>query len=311
VALCRNATNEECHPLGSDVIRLAPFVFSMVQLARMQERAVHQVFTTKEALEGAGVKLHRGFGYFELPLFDPFLLFDDFSSSKSEDFLPGFPLHPHRGIETVTYVLKGDVNHKDSIGNAGIIGPGDVQWMNAGSGIVHEEMPHGADGLTGFQLWVNLPAKHKMMKPQYQEITADTIPTVALGGARVHVIAGSYNGTKGPVADIMASPTYLDIELNPGATVAIPVSVGDTSFLYIFAGSIVTSGASYEKGSILLHDRSGDVVTITTREAGARLLFISGTPLNEPIAWHGPIVMNTDEEIQVALYDLQNDTFIR
>ncbi len=283
----------------------------MVQLARMQERVVHKVFTTKEALEGAGVKLHRGFGYFELPLFDPFLLFDDFSSSEPQDYLPGFPLHPHRGIETVTYVLKGDVSHKDSIGNAGTIGPGDVQWMNAGSGIVHEEMPHGAEGLTGFQLWVNLPQKHKMMNPQYQEIHASDIPTVSRDGARVHVIAGLFDETSGPVKDIMASPSYLDIALTPGNTLTVPVQSGDTSFLYIVEGSVVTGDAPYERGTIILHNRMGDTVTVTAREHGARFLFVSGTPLNEPIAWHGPIVMNTDDEIRVALYDLQNGTFIK
>jgi hypothetical protein len=277
----------------------------------MLERRVKKVFATKEALEGAGVRLHRGFGYFELPLFDPFLLFDDFSSSKSEDFLPGFPLHPHRGIETVTYVLKGDVSHKDSIGNAGTIGPGDVQWMNAGSGIVHEEMPHGTDGLTGFQLWVNLPAKHKMMKPQYQEIHAADIPTISRDGVNVHIIAGSFEGTTGPVKDIMASPSYLDITLTPGSTIVAPVQSGDTSFLYLFEGGVVTGDASYEPGTIILYDRAGDVVTVTAREHDARFLFVSGTPLNEPIAWHGPIVMNTDDEIRVALYDLQNGTFIK
>ncbi len=171
------------------------------------ERPIQKIMSVQKAIEGAGVHLHRGFGYRELPLFDPFLLFDDFSSERKEDYLPGFPLHPHRGIETVTYVLKGDVAHKDSIGNAGTIGPGDVQWMNAGSGIVHEEMPHGENGLMGFQLWVNLPRSHKMMEPQYQEIHAEEIPTIFKDGALVHVIAGSFDGTQGPVKDIMASPT--------------------------------------------------------------------------------------------------------
>lgn len=275
------------------------------------ERRIQEIVHTKAALEGAGVHLHRGFGYFELPKFDPFLLFDDFSSETPSDYLPGFPLHPHRGIETVTYVLKGDVTHKDSIGNAGTIGPGDVQWMNAGSGIVHEEMPHGEQGLSGFQLWVNLPKQHKMMAPEYQEIKADAIPTVAINGARVHIIAGVFNDTKGPVADIMASPTYFDIELEPGASISIPVREGDTSFLYTFQGSIVTAHSSHESGTILLHERIGNEVAVTAREHGARFLFCAGTPLNEPIAWHGPIVMNTDDEIRVALYDLQNGTFIK
>jgi redox-sensitive bicupin YhaK (pirin superfamily) len=274
-------------------------------------RKIAEVIHTKEALEGAGVKLNRGFGYFELPAFDPFLLFDDFSSEQSEDYLPGFPLHPHRGIETVTYVLKGDVTHKDSIGNKGTIGPGDVQWMNAGSGIVHEEMPHGEDGLMGFQLWVNLPKSHKMMAPAYQEIHANEIPTVSRDGVSVHVIAGSFEDAVGPVNDIMASPSYFDIALLPGTTVTIPVPSGDTSFLYLFEGNIAGGDESYERGTIILYERLGDRVSVTAREDGARFLFVSGTPLGEPIAWHGPIVMNTDDEIRVALYDLQNGTFIK
>ena len=276
----------------------------------MQERQIKKVFSTKATLEGAGVHLHRGFGYFELPLFDPFLLFDDFSSAKQSDYLPGFPQHPHRGMETVTYVLKGDVTHKDSMGNAGTIGAGDIQWMTAGSGVVHEEMPHGDEGLTGFQLWVNLPRAHKMMVPRYQEIQASQIPTVSKDGNTIHVIAGSYGDVKGPVEDIMANPNYFDIELRAGASLTLPVEGGDTSFLYLFMGSVMTNDTLCERGTIVLHERTGDTVTVTAREAGARLLFISGTPLNEPIAWHGPIVMNTDDEIRVALYDLQNGTFI-
>lgn len=277
----------------------------------MIERRIHTTMTVKPTLEGAGVHLHRGFGYAELPLFDPFLLFDDFSSQKQSDYLPGFPRHPHRGIETVTYILKGDVSHKDSMGNAGTIGKGDIQWMTAGSGIVHEEMPHGNEGLTGFQLWVNLPREHKMMTPRYQEIQAKDIPTVTEDENSIHVIAGSFADTKGPVEDIMASPNYFDIELKPGAHIDISVREGDTSFLYLFQGSIATDGSSYEKGTIILHERSGETVTVTAHEHGARFLFVSGTPLQEPIAWHGPIVMNTQDEIDVALYDLQNGTFIK
>jgi quercetin 2,3-dioxygenase len=275
------------------------------------ERHIQKTINVKPALEGAGVHLHRGFGYFELPFFDPFLLFDDFSSPNPTDYLPGFPLHPHRGIETVTYVLKGDVTHKDSLGNAGTIGKGDIQWMTAGSGIVHEEMPHGNDGLMGFQLWVNLPQKHKMMPPRYREIHADEIPTMSKDGSTIHVIAGTFADTHGPVEDIMASPNYFDIELKSGANITLPVRGGDTSFIYLFDGGIVSGGASYEKGTIILHERSGDQVAVSARESGARFLFVSGTPLKEPIAWHGPIVMNTDDEIRVALYDLQNGTFIK
>jgi quercetin 2,3-dioxygenase len=271
----------------------------------------NDVHTTVETLEGAGVHLHRGFGYHELPLFDPFLLFDDFSSKNEADYLSGFPLHPHRGIETVTYVLNGDVTHRDSIGNSGAIGAGDIQWMTAGSGIVHEEMPHGTDGLMGFQLWVNLPKEHKMMKPRYQEIHASEIPTVTKDGVKVHIIAGSFEGTKGPVNDLVANPSYLDVSVEPGRSVTFNVTEGDTSFVYLFEGGIVTVGASYEKGTIILHERKGTAVTLIARGAGARFLFVSGKPLNEPISWHGPIVMNTDDEIRIALYDLQNGTFIK
>jgi redox-sensitive bicupin YhaK (pirin superfamily) len=277
----------------------------------MVERRIQRVFTTKEALEGAGVHLHRGFGYSELSLFDPFLLFDDFSSETESDYLPGFPQHPHRGIETVTYILKGEVTHRDSIGNAGTIQKGDVQWMTAGSGIVHEEMPHGNDGLMGFQLWMNLPKSHKMMSPRYQEIKATDIPTIARDDALIHIIAGMYDGTKGPVTDIMANPTYLDIVLQPNANITIPVTDSDTSFVYMYDGSITTHDTHYKPGIILLHERLGDAVTIQANDLGAQFLFVTGSPLNEPIAWHGPIVMNTDEEIQTALYDLQNGTFIK
>ena len=277
----------------------------------MKERKILRTLRTQEVLEGAGVRLHRGFGYFELPLFDPFLLFDDFSSSNEADYLPGFPEHPHRGIETVTYVLRGDVTHKDSLGNAGTIGAGDIQWMTAGSGIVHEEMPHGHGGLKGFQLWVNLPHTNKMMTPRYQEIKASDIPKVEHSGATVHVISGTYESVKGPVTDIMANPTYLDITLEAGASIVISVASGDTSFIYVIEGNLASGDAVHNHGTILLYDREGEVVTLTAQNATSRFLFVSGTPLNEPIAWHGPIVMNTEEEIQTALYDLQNRTFIK
>ncbi len=277
----------------------------------MSIRKIARVMRAEETLEGAGVHLHRGFGYPELPLFDPFLLFDDFSSPFEADYRAGFPLHPHRGIETVTYILKGDVTHKDSIGNKGTITAGDVQWMNAGSGIVHEEMPHGQDGLAGFQLWVNLPRAHKMMDPQYQEIHARDIPTVTENGASIHIISGTYKEMLGPVRDIVASPTYLDVTLEPESSITIPVPEGDTSFLYIIDGTLVTKEKAHERGSLLLYEREGDSVMVNSADSTLRFLFVSGTPLNEPIAWHGPIVMNTQEEIAVALYDLQNGTFIK
>jgi len=274
-------------------------------------RTIAEIIHTKEALEGAGVKLHRGFGYFELPKFDPFLLFDDFSSERSEDYLAGFPLHPHRGIETVTYILKGDVTHKDSLGNTGTISAGDVQWMTAGSGIVHEEMPHGDHGLIGFQLWVNLPKSHKMMPPRYQELKSTDIPTVSADDVVVHVIAGDYNGTRGPVKDIMAKPTYLDVTLTESKELTLSAPSETTAFVYIITGIGIVNGESFEHGSIIRFENNDDSITLCAGIGGARFLFITGTPLREPIAWHGPIVMNTDDEIRTALYDLQNGTFIK
>lgn len=277
----------------------------------MSTRTIAETLTAKETYEGAGVKLHRGFGFFELPHFDPFLLFDDFSSPHEADFLPGFPLHPHRGIETVTYVLSGDVTHKDSLGNAGTIGKGDIQWMTAGSGIVHEEMPHGNDGLIGFQLWVNLPKSHKMMPPRYQEVKAAEIPTVAKDGVTVQVIAGEYEDTEGPVHDIMAKPTYLDITLDTESSCTLPAREDETAFIYVFEGGIEVQDRECRAGTIIRFANDGDTVTVCARDAHARFLFVRGVPLREPIAWHGPIVMNTDAEIQNALYELQNGTFIK
>ncbi len=274
-------------------------------------RKIVEVITLKDTLEGAGVHLKRGFGFNELPRFDPFLLFDDFSSGYESDYLPGFPLHPHRGIETVTYLLKGEVTHKDSTGSAGTIHAGDVQWMTAGSGIVHEEMPHGHEGLTGFQLWVNLPQNHKMMPPRYQEIASADIPTFTGKGIVTHVIAGTYENVRGPVQDIMANPTYLDISLEEEISVTLNVPKGDTSFVYVIEGGVLSDHTLYPSGTILRYDKEGDSVVLEGGTEGARLLFVAGTPLNEPIAWHGPIVMNTEEEIATALYDLRNGTFIK
>jgi quercetin 2,3-dioxygenase len=275
----------------------------------MHTRTIAHTFVAAEALEGAGVHLHRGFGYAELPLFDPFLLFDDFSSPYSADYSRGFPLHPHRGMETVTYVRKGDVTHRDSLGNAGTIHAGDVQWMTAGSGIVHEEMPHGSEGLAGFQLWVNLPREHKMMPPRYQEIRAVDIPTVTKPGLSIRVIAGAYDGTSGPVTDIKANPTYLDVTLESGASFEFPVETTDTCFMYIYEGSVLSHGKEYGSGTIILFARDGNSMNVSGGASGAGFLSITGTPLNEPIAWYGPIVMNTDEEIRTAQRDLRNGSF--
>jgi hypothetical protein len=277
----------------------------------MVERYIEAIFEAQETWEGAGVRLHRGFGYHELPRFDPFLLFDDFSSLVEADFLKGFPKHPHRGIETVTYVLQGEVTHRDSLGNAGTISDGDIQWMTAGSGIIHEEMPHGNKGLIGFQLWVNLPAAHKMMTPRYQEIKAHNIPVYRGDGYIVRIIAGTYKNIRGPVEDIMAHPAYFDVTLEAGRSLAREVNPQDTCFLYIINGTLKNHDTEYGHGTILLFSREGDGIRIQSGATAARFLFVSGTPLREPIAWHGPIVMNTPEEIHGALYDLENGTFIK
>ncbi len=281
-------------------------------------KTINAVFNVRKTLEGAGVHLRRGFANAEVPRFDPFLLFDDFSSSNPTDYLAGFPMHPHRGMETVTYILDGDVRHRDSMGNSGIIGKGDVQWMTAGSGIIHEEMPEGISGLQGFQLWINLPKKNKMMAPRYQEVGQATIPEIALGrGAVARVIAGEVMDVTGPVRDVMAQPLYLDIRLEREEELSFPVPTHYTTFVYIFSGTIgikeqnKNSATSFSAGTIILFDRTGDTVHLHTGASGARFLLVSGQPLNEPIAWHGPIVMNTSEEIEVAFNELQNGEFIK
>ncbi len=272
------------------------------------------MLTARSTLEGAGVRLHRGFANAEVPRFDPFLLFDDFSSPNPADYLAGFPMHPHRGMETVTYILDGDVRHRDSIGNAGVIGRGDVQWMTSGSGIIHEEMPEGIMGIQGFQLWVNLPQTHKMMAPRYQEVKNNTIPEISLGKyARARIIAGHVGDATGPVHDIVASPLYLDITLEHGQQLDFPVTPGFTTFVYIFNGSIgtVNERSQFGAGSIVLFAREGDVVSLHTGGTPARFLLVSGKPLGEPIAWHGPIVMNTPAEIDLAFHELQTGEFIK
>ncbi len=279
-----------------------------------QTKIINSVLTTRQTLEGAGVRLHRGFANAEVPRFDPFLLFDDFSSPNPMDYLQGFPMHPHRGIETVTYILSGDVRHRDSIGNAGVIGRGDVQWMTSGSGIIHEEMPEGTSGIQGFQLWVNLPQKDKMMRPRYQEVKNQNIPEVSIGAAaKARVIAGTVKDAIGPVQDIMASPLYIDITLAPNEPLDFPVMSGYTTFLYIFQGSVglSTGHSDYGQGSIVLFERQGDLVSLRSGGAGARFLLVSGKPLGESIAWYGPIVMNTDEEIDEAYRELQTGEFVK
>jgi redox-sensitive bicupin YhaK (pirin superfamily) len=281
----------------------------------MTNKKITHTFLAREALEGAGVKLHRGFANAEIPQFDPFLLFDDFSATNPADYLAGFPMHPHRGIETVTYILQGDVRHRDSIGNSGLIGAGDIQWMTSGSGIIHEEMPEGTRGIQGFQLWVNLPQKDKMMRPRYQEIKNNQIPEISFGNhARIKVIAGDADQNTGPVRDIMVSPLYLDIYVEPGKKIVFPVIATNTTFAYIFEGKVGLEEfgrAEYDRGTIILFDKVGDTVELTAGGAGARFLLISGKPLGEQIAWYGPIVMNSEQEIKTAMEELRSGEFIK
>ena len=283
--------------------------------------------------EGAGVKLRRAFGFGETSEFDPFLLFDDFRNENPGDYLAGFPWHPHRGIETITYVLAGNVEHGDSLGNHGSLGAGDVQWMTAGSGIMHQEMPRGdARGrMHGFQLWANLPGSLKMTKPRYQDIAAADIPEVVDDdGTRVRVIVGEFWGKQGPVEGVAADPQYVDVSVPPGARKRLGVETSRHAFAYVFAGSGTFRDASAPQGvlteatdgsdavrrehtgnrSLVLFDR-GDEVVVQAGDEGIRFLLVSGKPLEEPVAWYGPIVMNTQEQLRQAIADLREGTFIR
>lgn len=282
-------------------------------------RKTQSILKSKPVTDGAGVSINRAFGYFEVPLFDPFLLLDNFHSEDPDEYMAGFPWHPHRGIETITYMLKGSVEHRDSIGNKGVISSGDIQWMTAGSGIVHQEMPQmpeGADkAIGGFQLWANLPAKHKMMKARYQDIPAAKIPVVELpAGGTVKVICGKVNNTTGPVKDIVIDPEYLHVTLPANASFAHPAKKGHNVFAYVFTGSAAFSpdaAIMSGLGSLVLFDRAGEEVEVRSGAQGAQFLLISGKPLNEPVAWRGPIVMNTDEELRSAFTEYENGTFIK
>lgn len=282
-----------------------------------QPRRVQRIVVPQTVLEGAGVRLQRTIATRDLDTVDPFLLFDHFGSDDPDDYLAGFPMHPHRGIETVTYMLAGAVNHRDTIGNSGTIGAGDVQWMTSGGGIMHEEMPEPRDGrLAGFQLWVNLPARLKMSRPRYQEIPSAAVPELTLaGGAQVRVIAGAVDGARGPVTDIAANPTYLDVSLAAGGTFNLPVPRGHAAFAYVFEGQgrfgLDQDGREAVAGSprLVLFD-DGDRVEACATDQTVRFLLISGKPLNEPIARYGPFVMNTRAEIEQALRDLRAGTFV-
>jgi redox-sensitive bicupin YhaK (pirin superfamily) len=265
-------------------------------------------------VDGAGVKLRRAFAFNEVPRFDPFLLLDDFGSSDPADYLAGFPWHPHRGIETVTYVLHGDVAHGDSLGNRGTIRDGDVQWMTAGGGIIHQEMPQKAEGRTrGFQLWVNLPAERKMMEPRYRDVAASAIPSVeAAAGVTVRPISGEVNGTIGPVRDLVVDVEYMEIRLDPGASWSRPIAAGRNAFAYVIDGEASLEGAKSGLGpESLVHFGDAGTLGVSAGRKGAILLFGSGAPLREPVAWGGPIVMNTDAELAEAFDELEQGTFLK
>ena len=296
-------------------------------------RKIGKVIKSKPTLEGAGVHLKRVFGNREVPLFDPFLLLDDFRSDNPEHYIKGFPWHPHRGIETITYVLKGDVAHGDSMGNKGVISSGDTQWMTAGSGIIHQEMPQGdPDGLMeGFQLWANLPKAHKMMDPRYRDVKSEQVQEVVLkSGAKIKVICGAVDGTQGPVTGIVIDPEYLDVTLPARSEFIHPTKRGHTVFAYVIGGegifcnekdpfSYEMEGVNYfdmqrdpfvRNGTLVLFD-DGDQVTVSTESETVRFLLISGKPIDEPVAWYGPIVMNTEEELRIAFEEYQTGAFIK
>jgi len=275
-------------------------------------RKIKQIVDPQPVVEGAGVRLRRSIAGRALDYVDPFLLFDHFASDDPADYLAGFPMHPHRGIETVTYMLAGRVEHRDSLGNAGAIHAGDVQWMTAGRGILHEEMPKPVDGrMAGFQLWVNLPARLKMTRPRYQEVPAARIPEVRQAdGVTIRVIAGAVGEVRGPVTEIAADPTYLDVTLPPHARFTHPIARGHAAFAYLFAGTVAIDDAALAHPRLIVFD-DGDAVQITAGASGARFLLVSGKPLGEPVARYGPFVMNTRAEILQALEDLQRGTFVR
>lgn len=283
----------------------------------LQARRVARVIQPESTSEGAGVKLKRSIATRTLDYLDPFLLFDHFGSDNPDDYIAGFPMHPHRGIETVTYMLAGAVKHRDSKGNSGIIRAGDVQWMTAGGGIMHEEMPQLEGGrLDGFQLWVNLPARLKMSAPRYQEVVAQDIPEVEReDGVRIRVIAGAVGSVGGAVKEIAADPTYLDISVPAKTSFTHPIPAGHTAFAYVFAGEGNFGVTNDDDGKQVAAPHlvvfgDGDEIQIKTAEASVRFLLISGKPLNEPIARYGPFVMNTEEEIEQALSDLRRGTFV-
>ncbi len=284
----------------------------------MNVRKVQDIIEPQFVTEGAGVRLRRSIATRRLEYLDPFLLFDHFGSDDPNDYLAGFPMHPHRGIETVTYMMAGLVDHKDSLGNSGTVGAGDVQWMTSGSGILHEEMPRPKDGkMYGFQLWVNLPARLKMTRPRYQDVPSAGIPEIVReDGVRIRVIAGDVDGVRGAVTEIYADPEYLDVSVPAGRSFGQPVPEGHTAFAYVFEGEGVFGADAGEGGTTVPATRlavfgGGDVVNLRAQNRSVRFLLFSGRPLGEPVARYGPFVMNTKEEIAQALADLRNGTFVK
>ncbi len=284
----------------------------------MNVRKVQDIIEPQFVTEGAGVRLRRSIATRRLDYLDPFLLFDHFGSDDPNDYLAGFPMHPHRGIETVTYMMAGLVDHKDSLGNSGTVGAGDVQWMTSGSGILHEEMPRPKDGkMYGFQLWVNLPARLKMTRPRYQDVPSAGIPEIVReDGVRIRVIAGDVDGVRGAVTEIYADPEYLDVSVPAGRSFGQPVPEGHTAFAYVFEGEGVFGADAGEGGTTVPATRlavfgGGDVVNLRAQNRSVRFLLFSGRPLGEPVARYGPFVMNTKEEIAQALADLRNGTFVK
>lgn len=279
----------------------------------MTNRTISHIIEPNLVIEGAGVLLRRSFGPHVTNKFDPFLLFDHFAfNNPIEGPIRGFPTHPHRGIETVTYMLEGTVRHRDSLGNMGTIAEGDVQWMTSGRGILHEEMPQRSAGgnIYGFQLWVNLPAAQKMGQPRYQEVAADTIPVVEKDGATIRLVAGEVDGVRGPVTEIAAAPLYMDVKLAPGSRFSTPVPSGHTVLAYVFEGVGEFSGEVVESVSMVVFNDDGDQLEVKT-DAGVRFMFVAGAPFKEPIVPYGPFVMNTVEEIQETIRELRNGTFIK
>lgn len=277
------------------------------------KRQIREIFTGEAVVEGAGVHLRRMFGFNTTGLFDPFLLLDDFRSDNPEDFLKGFPWHPHRGIETITYVLKGDVEHGDSLGNKGTISSGDVQWMTAGSGIIHQEMPKGDrhGSMHGFQLWANLSANEKMMAPRYRDITdADIVAVQRSDGTVIKVIAGAVEGVSGPVDDVLIDPEYLDCTVPAATEFVHSTNSGYTVFLYVIGGKGMVNSTPVADTTLVLFG-DGDHLAVNAGSEPLRFLLLSGKPLNEPVAWRGPIVMNSQDELEQAYQDLENNTFIK